>query len=124
MILGEFGEVGELFFEIELIADNGDRFPVQVMLDTGFTDGWLAMNSQDIEALEWSLVSPKEAMNTARGEEFFAIYAGKVLIDAQEFDLPVVAGTELPENLLGLQWLKTRRLVVDFSAGLLTLGSN
>ena len=124
MISGEFGEVGELFFEIELIAANGDRFPVQVMLDTGFTDGWLAMNSQDIEALEWPLVSPKEAMNTARGEEFFAIYAGEVLIDGQQFDLPVVAGIELPDNLLGLQWLRTKRLVVDFSAGLLTLGSN
>lgn len=124
MISGEFGEVGELFFEIELIAANGDRFPVQVMLDTGFTDGWLAMNSQDIEVLEWPLVSPKESMNTARGEEFFAIYAGEVLIDGQQFNLPVVAGTELPDNLLGLQWLRTKRLVVDFSAGVLTLGSN
>jgi predicted aspartyl protease len=67
-------------------------------------------------------LSPKEAMNTARGQEFFAIYAGKVLIDGQEFNLPVVAGTELPDNLLGLQWLITKRLLVDFSAGILNLG--
>ena len=37
MISGEFGENGELFFEIELIADNGEFFPIEVLLDTGFT---------------------------------------------------------------------------------------
>ncbi|NES92254.1 MAG: aspartyl protease, partial [Okeania sp. SIO2B9] len=28
------------------------------MLDTGFTTGWLAINSQDLEALQWPLVAP------------------------------------------------------------------
>ena len=44
MISGWFGENGELFFEIELIASNGEIFPVEVMLDTGFTAGYLAIN--------------------------------------------------------------------------------
>ncbi|OCR02127.1 aspartyl protease [Oscillatoriales cyanobacterium USR001] len=122
MISGEFGPNGELLFEIALIATNGDIFSVEVLLDTGFTTGWLAINSQDLEILDWSLVQPGKLMQTARGEESFDIYAGKILIDGQEFDLPVVAGTELPDNLLGLQWLTTKRLVVDFSAGVLTLG--
>lgn len=122
MISGEFGSNGEILFEIELIAANGERFPVEVLLDTGFTDGWLAINFQDIEFLEWSLIRSREAMQTARGEEFFDIYARKVLLDEQEFDIPVVAGTEIAENLLGLQWLKTLRLLVDFPAGVLTLG--
>lgn len=80
------------------------------------------MNSQDIEVLKWRLVKRDEVMQTAQGEETFALYAGKVLLDRQEFNIPVVAGTELPENLLGLQWLKTLRLVVDFPGGVLTLG--
>lgn len=78
-------------------------FLVEVLLDTGFSNGWLAMNAQDIEELKWTLIEPQRAMQTARGEEFFDIYAGKVLLDEQEFDIPVVAGTEIAENLLGLQ---------------------
>jgi clan AA aspartic protease len=124
MIAGNFGSKGELLFEIELIAANGDTFPVEALLDTGFTSGWLAINIQDIEVLEWSLLEPKRAMQTAKGEEFFDIYAGKVMLDGQEFIIPVIAGDELEENLLGLQWLKTMRLVVDFPAGVLTLGNS
>lgn len=39
MISGQFGAIGEIFFEIDLIAANGERFPVEVLLDTGFTSG-------------------------------------------------------------------------------------
>jgi len=122
MISGEFGENGELFFEIELIAANGETFPVEALLDTGFTNGWLAIDSQDIEALEWPLVKPRLAMKTARGEADFDVYAGTVFFDGEEFTIPVISGDEIPENILGLQWLQTRRLVVDFPAGVLTLG--
>jgi len=52
----------------------------------------------------------------------FDIYAGKVKIQAQEFDVPVHVGQGLPEVLLGRQWLKTRRLLVDMPSGLLILG--
>lgn len=61
-------------------------------------------------------------MQTARGEELFDIYAAKVVLDTQEFNIPVLAGIGIPEVLLGLQWLEDRRLVVDRKAGLLTLG--
>ncbi len=57
MISGWFGENGELFFEIELIASNGEIFLVEVMLDTGFTAGYLAINFQDMEALECAVSS-------------------------------------------------------------------
>lgn len=63
-------------------------------------------------------------MLTAKGKQTFDIYAGKVMLDGQEFIIPVIAGDELEENLLGLQWLKTMRLVVDFPAGVLTLGNS
>lgn len=122
MITGRFGDTGQLLFEIELIASDGERFPVEVLLDTGFTTGWLAMNIQDIEILGWPLMERRRAMRTARGEEFFRLYAGKVLLDEQEFNIPVVAAIELPENLQCLQWLQTLRLVVDFPARVLTLG--
>ena len=71
MISGWFGENGELFFEIELIASNGEIFPVEVMLDTGFTAGYLAINFQDMEALEWPLVQSKFKLATASAGRCF-----------------------------------------------------
>ncbi|WP_325078167.1 hypothetical protein [Sphaerospermopsis aphanizomenoides] len=61
-------------------------------------------------------------MLTAQGDAEFDLYLGKVQIDGQYFDIPVHVGQGLPEILLGRQWLKNRRLVVDISLGLLTLG--
>jgi predicted aspartyl protease len=53
MIRGQFNTRGELIFEIELIATDGDdQIPVNVLLDTGFT-GWLAIDNQDAESLGW-----------------------------------------------------------------------
>ncbi|WP_017721404.1 hypothetical protein [Kamptonema formosum] len=51
MIQGEFDERGQLFCEIGLIAASGEIFPVSALLDTGSTE-WLAINDQDLEALE------------------------------------------------------------------------
>ena len=122
MIQGTFGDEDELFFEIELIADNDLELPVDALLDTGFS-GWLAMDSQDLEGLNWIYVR-QQKMRTAKGEFEFNLYAGKVRIDGQEFDIPVHVGDGVPEVLIGRQWLKNRRLIVDISAGVLTLEAN
>jgi len=122
MIAGRFGEDGELFFEIELIANNGERFPVEALLDTGFTTGFLAINFQDLEALGWSLIRSKIELRTARGDEFFDIYQGKVILDGQEFIIPVHVGDALPEILIGSQWLEIMELAVNKPRGILTLG--
>ncbi|MEG4205082.1 aspartyl protease [Microcoleus sp. Pol7_A1] len=119
MIQGKFGDEDELFFELELIADNGLELPVDALLDTGFS-GWLAMDSQDLEGLDWTYVK-QEKMRTAKGEFDFELYVGKVRIEYLEFDIPVHVGEGVPEILIGRQWLKNRRLVVDMSAGILTL---
>jgi predicted aspartyl protease len=121
MISGWFGENGELFFEIELMASNGEIFPVEVMLDTGFTAGYLAINFQDMEALEWPLVRSKFKLATARGDALFDIYEGRVIVDSQEFTVPVHVGDELPEILIGSQWLESMQLVVNKPQGILTL---
>jgi predicted aspartyl protease len=118
MIAGRFGDEDELFFEVELIADNGLELPVDVLLDTGFS-GWLAMDSQDLEGLDWIYIR-RQKMRAAKGEFNFDIYAGKVRIDEQKFDIPVHVGDGVPEILIGRQWLKSRPLVVDMSAGILT----
>ncbi len=39
MISGEFNSKGELIFEVDSIAVDGDSIPIQAILDTGFT-GW------------------------------------------------------------------------------------
>ncbi|MCP2731634.1 aspartyl protease [Limnofasciculus baicalensis] len=122
MISGTFGDIGELNFEIDLIAGNGERFPVDVLLDTGFTTGWLAMDIQDVQSLGWSIIETEQAMQMARGEEFFDIYEGKVVLDGQEYIIPVLAAIGIPESILGLQWLKILPLAVNFTAGVLTLG--
>lgn len=122
MIQGTFGDEDELFFEVELIADNGLKLPVDALLDTGFS-GWLAMDDQDLDGLDWTYVK-QEKMRTAKGEFNFDLYVGKVRIDGQEFDIPVHVGDGVSEVLIGRQWLTNRRLVVDMSAGVLTLEAN
>ena len=121
MISGRFGENGELFFEIELIASNGEVFPVEVILDTAFTTGFIAMNSQDLDALDWSLIAPQIEMQTARGEGFFDIYEAWVIIDGQDLIVPVHVGEDIPEILIGCQWLDRMQLVVNKPSGILTL---
>ncbi|MFB2917957.1 MULTISPECIES: aspartyl protease [Aerosakkonema] len=81
MIQGSFGDKDELFFEIELIAENGLELPVDAMLDTGFS-GWVAINQQDLEGLNWTYLD-EQIMGTAQGDFVFEIYVGKVRIDGE-----------------------------------------
>jgi clan AA aspartic protease len=120
MIQGYFGDNGTLYFEIDLIAADASVITVNALLDTGFTD-WLAMDTQDVDSLGWLLVDRRE-MRTARGDVTLNIYQGTVSFDGQELTIPVLAGEEISEILIGLPWLETRRLVVDRKAGLLRLG--
>ena len=119
-ISGFFGDEDGLFFEIELLAADGLELPVDAMFDTGFS-GWLAINEQDLDALGWVYLD-QQTMRTAQGDSRFDIFLGKMRIDGNEFDVPVHVGQGLSEVLLGRQWLKTRRLVVDMLLSVLTLG--
>lgn len=121
MIQGIYGEDGELFFEITLIANNGLEFSVDAWLDTGFS-GWLLMDSQDLQELEWTYFE-RQTMMTAKGETDFRIYLGQVKLDEQISDIPVHVGDGVGEFLLGRKWLKSRRLLVDMASGILTLGT-
>jgi predicted aspartyl protease len=122
MINGRFGEIGELFFEIDLVAADGEMFSIEVLLDTGFTTGWLAIDTQDCLSLGWVMTESERLMQTARGEEYFDIYEGKAVVDGQEYIIPVLVGDGIPESILGLQWLKLLPLAVNFGTGVLTLG--
>ncbi|MBD2777233.1 aspartyl protease [Iningainema tapete] len=121
MISGRFGEIGELIFEIDLITSDEEKFPIDVLLDTGFTTGFLVLDSQDAESLGWTIIESNRTMQMARGEELFDIYEGKVILNQQEYIIPVVAALGIREPLLGLQWLKMLPLAVNFTAGILTL---
>lgn len=121
MISGRFGEEGELIFEIELVANNEEKIAVDVLLDTGFTTGFLAIHTDDIEALGWSVLAAEVEMQTARGIEYFDIYEGRAIVDGKEFIIPVHVGSELTEILLGRQWLRVMKLVIDEGNGILTL---
>jgi clan AA aspartic protease len=92
---------------------------VEAMLDTGFTE-FLAINEQDVESLGWSFLS-QDRLRTGQGEATFDIYLGKVVIDGQEFEIPVFAGEEIQEILLGSQWLKLFMLVANYQEGRVTL---
>ncbi|AFY32633.1 hypothetical protein [Calothrix sp. PCC 7507] len=120
MIQGIFGSEGQLFFELDLITNDGLNLPVDAMLDTGFT-GFLAINKQDLDSLDWIYIG-KERLRTAQGETKFSTYSGKILLDEQEYQIPVYAGDEITEILLGSKWLKILPLVANYQAGLLTLG--
>ncbi|MEH2381626.1 MAG: aspartyl protease [Nostoc sp.] len=120
MIQGIFGSKGELFFEIDLITFDGLNLPVDAMLDTGFT-GFIAINKQDLNSLDWAYRGD-ELLRTAQGEIIFDRYLGKILLDGQEYEIPVYAGDEITEVLLGSQWLKILPLVANYQVGILTLG--
>ena len=121
MMFGSFGENGELFFEIELVAATGERFPVDALLDTGFTTGWLGINSQDLSALQWPLIASDIEMQTAKGDELFDLYEGRIIIDGEEITVPVHVGEEIPDILIGVQWLEIMELSVNKPKGILTL---
>ena len=63
----------------------------------------------------------KQEKQTAGGVIEFNHYTGTVFFDDQEFTIPVIAGEDFTQVLIGLQWLNARRLVVDRKMGLLTL---
>ena len=122
MIQGRFGDNGELIFEIELITGDGDVIPVDVLLDTGFTNGYLAIHAADIVDLGWQKLSPERVkLKTAQGQAYFELYEGKVTVDGKEFIVPVHCGEELPEILFGQRWLDLMKLVVNKPEGILTL---
>ena len=78
--------------------------------------------SFSIWSVKWSLIERNRTMQMAPGEELFDIYEGRVLLNQQEYIIPVVASLGIPEPLLGLQWLKMLPLGVNFLAGILKLG--
>ncbi|MCC5627639.1 aspartyl protease [Nostoc sphaeroides] len=122
MIFGEFNTQSELIFEIGLVTSDGDIIPINALLDTGFT-GWLALDNQDALSLGWILnINEQRDMQTAWGEARFSLYEGTVLLDGEEFTIEVLGGDYLDNILLGVRWLETKRLVADFTAGVLTLG--
>jgi predicted aspartyl protease len=121
MGVGSFGDNGELYFEIQLVAVSGEEFSVEALFDTGFTNGWLAINTQDLEAVEWSLLTSQVEMTTARGDARFNIHEGKVIIDGIEVIIPVHVGNNIPDTIMGSLWLDIMELVVNKPGGILTL---
>ncbi|WP_013325528.1 hypothetical protein [Gloeothece verrucosa] len=119
MIQGQFGEQGEIFFTIDLITEEGEYLPVDAMLDTGFTE-YLAINKQDLQELAWPYFDQEELL-TAQGLANFDIYRGKIVINEQDFEIPVFAGDELQEILLGSKWLKLFNLIAKYREGELKL---
>ncbi|AFY32631.1 hypothetical protein [Calothrix sp. PCC 7507] len=120
MIKGIFGEKGQIFFELDFLTSDGLNLPVDAMLDTGFT-GFMAINKQDLDGLDWVYIG-NEPLRTAQGETMFDSYLGKVLLDGQEYEIPIYAGEEITEVLIGSEWLKILPLVVNYQDGILRLG--
>lgn len=119
MIERRFGKNGQIYFEIDLINNDGLNLSVEALFDTGFTE-LTAMNRQDVESLDWHFLN-QDKLKTAQGEATFDIYLGKVIIDRQEFNIPVFAGEEIQEILLGSQWLKQFILMANYQRGRVTL---
>lgn len=120
MISGEFNDKGELVFEVDLVATDETDFPVRAIFDTGF-NGWLLVNNQDAEDLGWLQKPRPRKSQTAGGIIFLNVYQGVIVIDGEEFTIPVLAGSRVQEIILGVRWLQFKRLIADYSAGVLTL---
>ncbi len=120
MITGDFNQKGELIFEIGLIGANETLIYVDAILDTGFT-GWLILNNQDAIELGWKRERKPKTVQTADGQTILNIYEGIVAIDSEEFTIPILAGSRVKDILLGVRWLQFKRLIADYSGGVLTL---
>ncbi len=121
MILGNFNQQGELVFKIGLIADDERVFIVKAIFDTGFNE-WLLVNSQDALALGWAVDKKSRIVQTAGGKKIFNVFKGVVILDGEEWSIPVLAGDEIEDILLGVRWLRLKRLVADFQEKVLSLG--
>ena len=120
MISGKFNRKGELVFEVDLIAADETLISVDALFDTGFTD-WLLINNKYAEYLGWLKQRNTRRINTAAGIRFVNIYEGIILIDGEEFIIPVLGAYHVKVILLGVRWLRFKRLIADYSAGVLTL---
>ncbi|BAZ84102.1 hypothetical protein [Dolichospermum compactum] len=60
----------------------------------------------------------ERASTQPTNQDFFQFGQG----DEEELIIPVLGGNELQDILLGVRWLQSKRLVADFTAGVLTLG--
>ncbi|NET43100.1 aspartyl protease [Okeania sp. SIO2B3] len=83
--------------------------------------GAIANPTQDIEALGWEKIRSNIMLSTAQGMAYFDIYEGRMIMDEQEFTIPVHAGDNLPEILIGVLWLDVVRIVIDKVEGILTM---
>lgn len=120
MIEGIIGENNELLFELILTTSSGLELPVDALLDTGFSE-WLVMDRQDVAELDWTYVGTR-TMQMVRGEVELDVYMGRVYLGEEVWEIPVYAGQGIPEVLMGRQWLRTQKLVVDLPSAILTLG--
>ena len=66
MISGRFEERGKLIFEIELVTVDGEKIAVDVLLETGFMTGQLAVHGDDIEALGWPILTSEVEMLSSK----------------------------------------------------------
>lgn len=122
MIEGMIGENNELLFELILTTPSGLELPVDALLDTGFSE-WLVMDRQDVAELDWTYVGTR-TMQMVIGEVELDVYLGRVYLAQELFEIPVYAGQGIPEILMGRQWLRTQKLVVDLPSAILTLGES
>ncbi|MEA5496004.1 aspartyl protease [Limnoraphis robusta] len=91
------------------------------LFDSGFSNGYLALNAADVSALGWRLHQPDVELTTANGLSRFDIDQGKVIIGGKTCVIPVHVGRGIPDILLGLRWQNQARITVDYRAGILTL---
>jgi predicted aspartyl protease len=68
MIEGRFTDDKELLFDIELVAINGEKFPIEALLDTGFTDGWLAINTPRFGSFGMATINFTGSSSDSTGE--------------------------------------------------------
>jgi predicted aspartyl protease len=81
----------------------------------------LLINNKDAQSLGWLPKMTSRRVRTAAGITLFNLYEGIVVLDDEEFTIPVLGGDKIKEILLGVRWLQFRRLIADFSAEILTL---
>ncbi len=79
------------------------------------------INNKDAIKIGWKRDRKSKIVQTAGGQTVLNIYPGIVVLHGEKFSIPVYGGDEIQEILLGVLWLQFKRLVADYSGGVLTL---
>ncbi|MGH8056589.1 MAG: hypothetical protein ACREOH_05055 [Candidatus Entotheonellia bacterium] len=118
MLRGAIDVMGQIQVPIELMATDGERLPLEALVDTGFT-GTIGIRDGLVHTLGWEADGFVEAA-LARGSVDLPVFIGEIIFDGQRQVVRAIVITS-DDIIVGLALLCDKRLLADFRTGEVTV---